>query len=116
MCGSHANRFLKDYPLTGLRFPQAEGERRSYGNGYVVIKVDGRRIAEHRHVMEKLLGRFLWPWENVHHKNGVRGDNRPENLELWITAQPPGQRPEDLAAFLIDHYPAELEKFGWRKG
>lgn len=46
--------------------------------------------------MEEILGRPLLRTENVHHKNGVRHDNRPENLELWSTHQPKGQRVEDL--------------------
>lgn len=62
-------------------------------------RTKSKYVAEHIVVMEETLGRFLLPGENVHHVNGVRNDNRPENLELWVTTQPSGQRPEDLVAW-----------------
>jgi len=53
-------------------------------------------VFQHRLVMEEHLGRELLPSENVHHKNGVRNDNSLDNLELWTTKQPSGQRVSDL--------------------
>ncbi len=71
------------------------------------------QILEHRFVMEQTIGRYLLPWETVHHLNGKRDDNRPENLELWVTRHPRGQRVEDHvehALAILQAYRPELLK------
>ena len=48
-------------------------------------------VYEHRLIVEGILGRYLETWEHVHHCNGKRWDNRPENLEV-LSASEHGKR------------------------
>lgn len=70
-------------------------------NGYMTVWVNGKYELEHRLVWEREHGPLL-PGQSVHHKNGDRTDNRPDNLELWDTSQPAGQRPKDKVEFAVE--------------
>ncbi len=89
----------------GAENPGWKGGRFVAKSGYVMVYAPdhpgrlGVYVDEHRLVMESMLGRYLLENENVHHRNGVKADNRPENLELWVVSQPPGQRAIDLLAW-----------------
>lgn len=82
-----------------------KGGRTIHKAGYVMVRVPDHPRAkrspyvfEHILVAEQLLGRYLEPGESVRHRNGVRDDNRPENLELWTRPQPSGIRACDAVA------------------
>lgn len=109
-CHRHNYKF-KRYgdPLAGRTLTKrGTGGRYVMGNGYVVIYDENRnKVLEHRKVMSDHLGRPLAEHENVHHLNGIRSDNRIENLELWVKPQPQGQRVSDLLAWVVENYPTE---------
>jgi hypothetical protein len=95
-------RACTDY--TGSANGNWKGGVARHKKGYVMRRIDGHPrggpyVFEHILVMEDHLGRFLSEGENVHHMNGVKGDNRLENLELWIRPQPAGIRARDAVAW-----------------
>lgn len=110
LCSAHYQRYL----VHGETFPDkpimvSKGSYIRKKDGYVVVPAYGHpngnaagSIMEHIKVMSEMIGRPLIPGENVHHRNGIRHDNRPENLELWVRRQPSGQRVEDLLQFAYE--------------
>lgn len=70
-------------------------------NGYAYVRMPNhpslagtkrKYVRRCRLVMEQVLGRPLERYEEVHHINGIRNDDRPENLELWSRSHPAGTR------------------------
>lgn len=111
LCSGHWRQQHHGEALRPLRPVAAQGQWsrwRTDSHGYVVRTrrnaTTGRpeAQAEHRVIMAEHLARDLLPGEEVHHLNGIRSDNRIENLVLWSTSQPAGQRVGDKVDWAIE--------------
>lgn len=122
LCPKHREKFVKyGDPLGGWEQNGRSKEWHIRKGGYVIKfdrsslhanKITGI-VFQHRQVMGELIGRPLRSDENVHHKNGNRADNRPENLEMWISGQPAGQRVRDQvewAKYILKEYAHLVDK------
>lgn len=100
LCDTHYKQKKQGKDLTKIQ-PYPMPEEFVNNRGYMVVKAKGHsnanrgRILKHRLIMSNHLGRPLLKGEEIHHINGDKLDNRIENLELWSTSQPKGQRVAD---------------------
>lgn len=68
----------------GAAHPSWKGGRYIDSYGYVIRRIDGKTVKEHRYIMEQHIGRKLFSWEEVNHINFDKQDNSLENLEVCI--------------------------------
>lgn len=93
-CTWHASKVNKE---AKLKLSKIKNGDRVVNNGYVYTRNEnGKLVPRYRLVMENKLGRKLIKGESVHHVNGIKSDDRAENLELWVGAIRYGQRATDL--------------------
>lgn len=107
-CSSECRRI--GFDKTWKTNAKMQGSRRIRSDGYVLVKTNKTDwLPEHRVVMAEKIGRPLQATDRVHHKNGNRSDNRPENLELWTRdhKDPPGMRMIDKVKNLIQQLPPD---------
>lgn len=126
LCAAHYGKLLRNGdpelivtkgPPKGRPLYRVGGERYKKGDGYIIVYMPSHTnankngyIAEHTLVMSDNLKRPLFKNESVHHINGVKDDNRLENLELWVTPPRKGVRFQEAILDCIEF----LEQYGYK--